>query len=102
MTLESSRPTFSSAEHLNDGIYFPKRSAASSCDLTKRSKKLSTRLFLVPTSGHLFTYSTSETAARLLCKSWFATAESLEAPGAEQICEAVDIKCLIFVYHLCS
>lgn len=58
-------------------------------------QKLSTHLFLVPTSGHLFTYRTSETAALLLDKQWFATAELLPAPGGEQICEAVDTECLI-------
>lgn len=99
MTLESSRSTFSSAEHLNEGIHFPKCSAASSCDLAKCSEKLSMCLFLVLTSGHLFTYGTSETAVLLLCW-WFATAELLRAPGGEQIFEAVDTKRLIFVYHL--
>lgn len=102
MTLELSRSMFSSAEHLNERIHFPNCSAASSCDLAKRSEKLSTCLFLVPTSGHVFTYGTSETAVLLLCKYWFAIAELLQAPGGEQICEAVDIKCLIFVYHLRS
>lgn len=82
------------------GYIFPNVQQPAAVTWPNAQKKLGTRLFLVPTSGHLFTYSASETAARLLCKSWFATAESLEAPGGEQICEAVDIKCLIFVYHL--
>lgn len=102
MTSESFRSMLPSAEHLNEGIHFPKDAAASSCDLAKGSEKLSTCLFLVPTSGDLFTYGPSETAALLLCKSWLATTELLRAPGAEQICEAVDTKYLIFVYCLCS
>lgn len=102
MTSELFRSTFPSAEHLNEGIHFPKGSAASSCDLAKGSEKLSTCLFLVPTSGDLFTYGPSETATLLLCELWLATAELLRAPGAEQVCEAVDTKCLVFVYRLHS
>lgn len=101
MTLELFGSGFSSAEHLNEGIHFPKCSAAGSCALVKQLEKLSTCLFLVPTSGHKFIYSPSETTVLLLRKSWFTTAKLIRAAGAEQICEAVDTKCRLFVYHLC-
>lgn len=101
MTPELFGSVFSSAEHLNEGIYFPKCSAASSCALAKQSEKLSTCLFLVLTSGHKFIYSPSETTVLLLHKLWFTTAKLIRVPGAEQICEAVDTKCHVFVYHLC-
>jgi len=68
--------------------------------LAKCSEKLSMCLFLVPTSGHLFTYSTSETALLLLDKWWFATAKLLRAPGGKQIGEAADTKSLLSVYHI--
>jgi len=55
MPLELLGSRLSSAEHLNEGIRFPNRSAASSCDLAKCSEKLSTCLFLVLASGHFFT-----------------------------------------------
>lgn len=97
MTPELFGSGFSSAEHLNERIHFPKRSAASSCALVKQLGKLSSCLFLVPTSGHKFIYSPSETTVLLLRKSWFTTAKLIRVPGAEQICEAVDTKCHVFV-----
>lgn len=100
-TPEQFESGFSSAKHLNEGIHFPKCSAASSCALVKQLKKLSTCLFLVPTSGHKFIYGPSETAALLLRKSWRTTAKLIRVPGAEQICEAADTKCRVFVYPLC-
>lgn len=101
MTPEQFESGFSSAKHLNEGIHFPKCSAASSCALVKQLKKLSTCLFLVPTSGHKFIYGPSETAVLLLRKSWCTTAKLIRAPGAEQICEAVDtVSCICLPFML--
>lgn len=86
MTPELLGSVFSSAEHLNEGIHFPKCSAASSCALVKQLEKLSTCLFLVPTSGHKFISGLSETTVLLPCKSWFTTAKLIRVPDAEQIC----------------